>query len=424
MLLAAALLGGCVPYAGANSNTTSMNTDGTADSGLKVPLRVWVTQDSQTMVRDLCKEFTDNSPNDYTFTYTITGPADAPDAIRRDPAAVDVFAFYSDALPQLAEEGLLAPAVNHGLSESDPAPLAAVTYQDTVYAYPASADTFFLYYDKSRLSGEDLLRLDSILDKDTGAEVNFAMDLTNGWYTSSFFLGAGCSLFGEYGNNPSLGDLNGEYGLQAGQALLDLAGNARFASLSDEEIADGFRNKTLAAAVSGRWSADSIASALGDDFGCAMLPSASIGGGDKQLISYGTFLVYGVSAGSEHPEEAQALPAWLTSTDGQRAALESLERVPTDRALLEDAALMSPQGDDSSKAKAAARKRQVSAAIAAQGHSQATMPSIPQMEQFWSAFAAFGEGLRDGTVNQGNLQGALDQLTADLLAEPAGSAEE
>lgn len=417
-LLAASLLGGCVPYVDANKGTTSINIAGMEESGEKVPLKLWVTQSSQALVQGLCKEFADSTGREYTFSYTVTGPADAPDALRRDPAGADVFAFYSDALPRLAEEGLLAPAGLASLDESDPAPAEAASYQGTLYAYPAAVDGFFLYYDKSRLTGEDVCSMEAILAKDTGAEVNLAMDLTNGWYTSSFFLGAGCSLYGEKGSDPTACDFSSEAGVQAGKALLALSGNSRFASMNDEEILEGFRSGKLAAAVSGRWNADKIAAGLGDNYGCAMLPLASIGGTDKQLISYGTFLLYGVSASSTHPEEAQALAAWLASADGQRRALEALERAPTAPDLLEDTALMLPHpADDSSKAKAVARKRQTTAAIAAQGHSQVTMPSIPQMKQFWSAFEVFGEGLRDGSVTEENLQSSLDQLAASLLAE-------
>lgn len=75
-----------------------------------------------------------------------------------------------------------------------------------LYGYPMTADNgYFLYYDKSVLSEEDVQTLDGILAKANEAGKKVFMDVSNGWYIASFFLGAGCTLgLDENGKRPAI----------------------------------------------------------------------------------------------------------------------------------------------------------------------------------------------------------------------------
>ena len=64
-----------------------------------------------------------------------------------------------------------------------------------------------MYYDKSVFSEEDIKNLDSMLEKGT-----VAFPLTNSWYTPAFYIGNGCTLFGDGQMSQRCGFCRGESG--------------------------------------------------------------------------------------------------------------------------------------------------------------------------------------------------------------------
>ena len=83
-----------------------------------------------------------------------------------------------------------------------------------------------MYYDKSKLSEDDVKSIEGIMSKDIeGVSTNFAFNTDVGWYQSGFFFGAGCKLFGEDGTDPTQCDFNNERGYMVGEYLIDLVNN-------------------------------------------------------------------------------------------------------------------------------------------------------------------------------------------------------
>lgn len=61
-----------------------------------------------------------------------------------------------------------------------------------LYAYPMTADNgYFLYYDKSVLSEDDVKSMDTLLAKADASGKKFMMSLNDAWYVYSFYAGAG-----------------------------------------------------------------------------------------------------------------------------------------------------------------------------------------------------------------------------------------
>ena len=80
-----------------------------------------------------------------------------------------------------------------------------------------------MFYDKSVFSEEDVKNLDTMLEKGT---VSFP--LINSWYLPAFYLGNGCTLFGD-GTDESKGvDFAGEKAVDATNYAIDLAANPNF----------------------------------------------------------------------------------------------------------------------------------------------------------------------------------------------------
>ena len=80
-----------------------------------------------------------------------------------------------------------------------------------------------MYYDKSVFSEEDVKNLDTMLEKGV---VSFPF--TNSWYLPAFYVGNGCTLFGD-GTDESKGvDFGGENAVEVTNYLIDLRNNPNF----------------------------------------------------------------------------------------------------------------------------------------------------------------------------------------------------
>ena len=80
-------------------------------------------------------------------------------------------------------------------SENLKSSVEAAKLNDKLYAYPMTADNgYFLYYDSSVVSADQAKKLDDILAAANKANKKVLMDVSDGWYLASFFLGAGCTI--------------------------------------------------------------------------------------------------------------------------------------------------------------------------------------------------------------------------------------
>ena len=134
-----------------------------SSSGEKITLTVWASQEDQAMVKEMCNAYAAAHPeNSYKFLYGVQSESDAADKVLNDPeSGPDVFSFASDQINKLIQAGALAriggaildeiKAVNS--PESIDAATVTIAGEERTFAYPMTGDnTYFLYYDKSKLS--------------------------------------------------------------------------------------------------------------------------------------------------------------------------------------------------------------------------------------------------------------------------------
>lgn len=101
--------------------------------------------------------------------------------------------------------------------------MKSLTKDGDLYGIPFTTNTWFMYYDKSVFSEEDVKNLDTMLEKGV---VSFL--LTNSWYLPAFYVGNGCTLFGD-GTDESKGvDFGGENAVEVTNYLIDLRNNPNF----------------------------------------------------------------------------------------------------------------------------------------------------------------------------------------------------
>lgn len=396
-------------FAGCSNSADSGNT-ATGDSDT-VTLTVWGSQEGQVYLKRMCESFAAANPDkNYVFNYGVVSEADAKKEVLKDiSAAADVFGFASDQTGELVSAGALYRVTKNKeqvVADNTAPSIQAATVDGELYGYPYISDTYFMYYDKSKFTEEEVLSLDTMLAKDIeGTTTNFAFDTDNGWYQSAFFFGAGCKLFGDDGTDPTQCDFNNERGYLVGEYLIDLVKNPKYgANFDDSLIKAGFADGSVAAAVTGTWNATEIQKSLGDNYAATKLPSITLSNGETvQLGGMANFKIMGVNSETKNPLDAMALAEWIASYDNQVINFEERSLAPTNVKLTADT-----------------EKLQSNAAVAAlaqQSQYATVQTSIPQCGNFWTPAEAFGQDLIAGNITKDNLQEKLDKYVESVLSE-------
>lgn len=374
-------------------------------------IKVWGSQEDQEMLKGMIESFKEDHPEaaGWTIETSVVSSADAKGEILKDPSVgADVFEFASDQLVELKDAGVLYRITKNKdeiVANNEENAVASGTVDEELYGYPSTSNSFFMYYDKSKYTEEEVKSLDAMLAKDLGDSVtNFSMDLDNGWYTSSFFFGVGCTLFGEDGMDPTQCDFNNEKGLLAGDLILDLTQNPKVKNQDDALLLAAFKDKKLGASVTGTWNAAAIEEYLGDDFGVTTMPSMTLSDGSElnpsTIVNYNLF---GVNAQTKFPAEAMLFAEYLTSEKCQKTRFEVRNSSPTNVNLINDTELLA--------------SNPAVATLSEQVKTSTIQPSISQMGNFWGPMEAFGQDCIAKAVTKDNMQQKLDDMVSNILTK-------
>lgn len=437
MLLSLALLAGSLTACGKSDSkesdgkvatpTTTASTEVTQKpeekpaEAKKITLKVWGPQEEQTsydgygdsLLGYMCEQFAAVNPQwDITFTYGAVSEADAKTELSKDATAgADVFMFASDQTAFLVENGILAPitigadeviAANGGAGAGS---IAAASFDNFLYAVPFTPNSWFMYYDSSKYTEDEVKSLDTMMAKDLGeGAYNFAFDIDNGWYNASFFFAAGCSLFGADGQNASEFTFNNANGLAVGNYLVDLVSNKKFLEETDNgaNAINAFAEGKLGAWCSGTWNAEKVAEALGDNYAATKLPTININGVDSQMKSFADYKYIGVNMNTdpEAMEAAQALAVYLGGEESQKVRFLARSIAPTVTSLVNDPEV--------------ANNVAVAALSLQSAHTQ-FQSTISQMDNYWTPAQGFGAGIYNGEINKANMQEQLDAFVTNVL---------
>lgn len=397
-----------------SKENTTQTEEGTAASEYAedAELKLWGSQEDQEYLTKAIDMFKEAHPEaaGWNIELAVVSSADAKDEVLKDATtAADVFEFASDQLASMVDAGVLYKITKDKdtvQAESVETAYQAACIGDDLYGYPNTSNSYFMYYDKSKYPNEeDVASIENMLAKDLGSGVtNFAMDLDNGWYTASLFFGAGCTLFGEDGQDPTECSFNNENGVLVGNYLLGMCQNPKIGNYDDALLLSGFETGTLGAAITGTWNADAIKASLGDNFGVTTFPTITLADGTTvQPSTIVNFNLYGVNAQTKYPLEAMLLASYLTSEEVQQFRFEMRNATPVNKNLVENAELLS------SSPAVATLAEQTSLASTVQ-------PSISQIANFWQPMEAFGQDCIAGGVTEDNMQEKLDAVVESILS--------
>ncbi len=332
VVLASAMVATAFAGCGDKKEATGENGGTTSGETEAVTLTVWSPQEDQDKgwLQKECDAFNEAHPEwDITFEYGVCSEGDAGNTISADPtAAADVFMYANDQIPNLVANNALAEfggdALSQIQSENSDTTVASVTYEGGVYGVPFTGNTWFMYYDKSVFSDEDVKNLDTMLEK---GKVSFP--LSNSWYIAGFYAGNGCTLFGD-GTDEAAGiDFGSDNAVAVTKYLANLVKNKNFVNDADGSGIAGLSDGSVNAIFSGSWDYENVKEILGDNMGVVAAPTFTVDGKEAQIKAFAGSKAIGVNTNCKNPQVAIALAAYLGGADAQKDHYDMRNIIPT-----------------------------------------------------------------------------------------------
>ena len=296
------------------------------DDGV-VSLKLWGAKEDQELLQETVDSFTEKYKGEAKFDITIeaVGEADCRKiALSNISECADVFTFADDQLQALAASGVLRPVENADTitSVSLEGAVSAASINDTLYAYPLTADNgYFMFYNKKYFDENELKSLNDMVDEAGKQGKYVTMDWNSGWYLYSFFANTGLTVgLNDDGitNYCTWNDNSGDIkGVDVAESMLSLANSKGFRAGDDDALANGAKDGSVIAGISGVWLADRLQDAWGDDYAATKLPTYSVAGQDVQMGSYTGYKMVGVNSYSDENEWATKLAEWMISEENQ-----------------------------------------------------------------------------------------------------------
>ncbi len=379
-----------------------------AESWGDVKLTMWGAEEDQTMLREMADAFIAENADkgNITIDIGVQSESSAKDTVLADPeAAADVFAFADDQLNELVAAGALQEVLlnpDDVKSRNLAGSVNAATMNDKLYAYPMTADNgYFLYYDKSVLSEEDVQSMDTLLAKADASGKKFMMSLNDAWYIYSFYAGAGLkATLADDGVN-TVCNWNEAPGADVTQAILDISTQPAFKSGADADIVSGIKDGSCCAAISGTWNAGTAEETWGENYAATKLPTYTLNGEQVQMGSFSGYKLVGVNPHSSNVGVAMMLADYITNEDNQAKRFNDRKLGPSNIKVNESEAVQNAPAI---------------AALAAQSD-YATLQRVGA--NYWSSAQSLGEILASGDTQGKTTQQLMDDAVAGITAPVA-----
>ena len=408
LLLVSAMAFGTLAGCGNSNDSKKADTKDAGESKdgetKDVSLTVWSPQEDQDTgwLKQQCEAFNEAHPEwNVTFTYGVCPEGEAKDTVKNDvEGSADVYMLANDNIPDLVSCNGLAEIGGSYLDDikanNSESIVSSVTYNDAVVAFPFTSNTWFMYYDKSVFSEDDIKSFDTMLEK---GKVSFP--ITNSWYIQAFYAANGCTLFGDGTKEDDGIDFGGDKGAAVTNYLVDLVANPNFVNDADGAGIAGLRDKSVNAIFSGTWDADAVEEALGENMGVAALPTVKIDGQDQQMKSFMGSKAVGVNPHAKDMEAAMSLAAYLTGEESQLAHYEMRNVLPSNTNI---------DVSDNAIAEAVADVMKNTSIV---------QPLVSKMGNYWSPAENMGKAIFAGEVTHDNAADKTEEMNTAMNTDAA-----
>ena len=382
---------------------------GSAEDREQVRLMVWSpsedqSKDSGEWLQNTCEDFADLHPEwDITFVYGVADEATAATQVAQDPeASADVFMYANDTLTVMTDANALAKFGGKYREEIEATNseevLSSLIKEDNLYGVPFTTNTWFMYYDKSVFSEEDIKNLDIMLEKGT-----VAFPFINSWYLPAFYIGNGCTLFGDGTQEDKGVDFGGENAVEVTDYLVDLAANPNFKIDADGSGLAGLRDGSISAIFSGSWDANAVREALGENMGVAALPMYTLKGEEKQMMSYAGSKAIGVNPYSKNMVPAVELAVYLGSAEAQLSHYNLRNVIPCNTELLKDTEI--------------SEEPLIMAQNNTFNYTSILQPFVAKMNNCWVPVENMGKGIRNKSVTHENAKEQTEAMNEAMNSD-------
>ena len=378
------------------------------DEAWEGDLTVWSPQEDQdkNWLQDQCEAFAAEHPNwKINFNYGVCPEGEAKDNVTKDvEAAADVYMLANDNIPDLVSAGALSELggdyLGYVTSTNSDSILASVTYNDSVVAFPFTPNTWFMYYDKSVFSEDDVKNFDTMLEKAGEAGKKVSFKLTDSWYIEAFYVANGCTLFGDGTDTDAGIDFGGDKAAAVTEYLVDLAANPNFLVDADGSGLAGLGD-SVAALFSGTWDAEAVKEKLGDNMGVAALPTVTIDGKEGQMKSFIGSKAIGVNPNAENQQVAMSLAAYLAGEKAQTAHYEMINLLPSN--------INISLADDPI----------ATAVTNVMTDTSIMQPLCKEMSNYWSPAENMGKNIQSGEVTKDNAAEKTEEMNTTMNTDVA-----
>lgn len=363
-------------------------------------VKVWIDTEHTETFKGIVADFEKEFP-DVQVEIAAGSSADAKQDVAKDPkAAADVFMMPHDQLGQMAEAGLIYPNTKYAdelRANNVDSAIEGASWDGELYGYPYGVESQVLYYNKSKLSEDDIKSWATLTEKGK-IGTNFGEAGAN--YTfGPLFMSNGLHLYGETGEDPKGTDFNSDAGAQVLKWVSEQKSNPGVVQANAEALSN-LESGVTDAFLSGPWSKNDVAKALGDDMGVAAYPTIDFGNGPVQMKAFLGVKLFAVNQQTSAPLAAMALANFLSNESSQLVEFEKMGVIPSNKALQANEAVLS---DD--VAKAVMEMSQTTHSV--------VMPKIPEMVSFWPAMDAVLNDAYKGSIKEADYASKLDSLVTE-----------
>lgn len=327
----------------AAGGSSSTSTEAGTEEAITADIKVWAPAEDQESgwLKKMCDNFSAAHPTwTINFTFETCSEGDAGKMVKQDPtAAGDVYFFANDQLLDLINcngiaklGGSTADYVKNTNSEKV---VATVTQSGDIYGIPFTDNTWFMYYNKSMFTEDDVKSLDTMLTKH-----KVAFPITNTWYFQAFYAAVGGVFCGPNGDDEAAGIVLGDNATAATKYIIDFVNNPNFVNDDKGAGLAGLGDGTIGAMFSGTWDYQNVVKAIGEEnVGICQLPTINVEGKDYALKAFAGSKAIGVNPNCKNQKVAVALAQYLASEEAQKAHYEMRSIIPCNTTLLASDAL-------------------------------------------------------------------------------------
>lgn len=378
----------------------SSNSSSSSSSNKKANLTLWVDTEQVPYYKQIAKDFTKKNKNiKVRVVQSPNGSANAKTDVGKDPSkAADVFEVPNDQLGQMAEAGYinpLSPSATKDIKANYVSEASTgVTWKGKIYAFPYAQQAQTIYYNKSKLSANDVKDWKTLTSKGV-----VATDFTNAYVMWPVMFSAGTKLFGDNGQQLKGSTFNSQQGINALKWYAAQKDNKGVMQTSN--ALNQLKKGNAQAILDGPWNAANIKKILGKNFAVAKYPKIEVGGKSVQMEAFLGIEGFAVNSHTKNAKAASDLAAYITNKKSQLIAHKEAGQIPVLKAAVNSSAV---QNDPVAE----------SVIEMAKPGNSVLQPMLPQMAAFWNGAAPLISGTYDGKIKPAQYKAQLAKLEKNI----------